>query len=206
MQRFGSLGVLCALAIAQATAQDAELGRGKFLVASRALGDPNFSETVILLIRYDEDQGAMGLIVNRRSDVPLSRVFEDLKQAKGRTDLAYLGGPVETGNVLALLKSQAAPEDAQKVFGNVYLVSSKDLLEKTLAQKAEPNAFHVYLGYAGWGAGQLERELEVGAWRLLSPDTASVFDADPYSVWLRLIRRTELQIAKFSALTPGLPP
>src|SRR5882724_8583802 len=129
MQRFVWLAVLCALAVVQAPAQDSDLAAGKFLVASRALSDPNFSEAVILLLRYDEDQGAMGLIVNRRSEVPLSRVFEDLKQAKGRTDPAYLGGPVETDNVLALLKSSDAPEDAQKVFGNVYLVANKELLE-----------------------------------------------------------------------------
>jgi len=196
MQRFVWLAVLCALAVIPAAAQDSDLAAGKFLVASRALGDPNFSETVILLLRYDEDQGAMGLIVNRRSEVPLSRVFEDLKQAKGRTDPAYLGGPVETDNVLALLKSSDAPEDAQKVFGNVYLVANKELLEKTLAEKAEPSVFHVYLGYAGWGAGQLERELEVGAWHIMRPDAASIFAPDPDSVWQRLIRRTELQIAK----------
>ncbi len=196
MQRFVLFAVMYALAVVPAPAQESELAAGKFLVASRALGDPNFSEAVILLLRYDEDQGAMGLIVNRRSDIPLSKVFEDLKQAKGRTDLAYLGGPVETDNVLALLKSSDAPEDAPKVFGNVYLISNKELLEKTLADKADPSVFHVYLGYAGWSAGQLERELQVGAWHVMSPDAASVFDADPDSVWQRLIRRTELRIAR----------
>lgn len=198
MQWFVWLAVLCALAVVQAPAQDSDLAAGKFLVASRALGDPNFSETVILLIRYDEDQGAMGLIVNRRSDVPLSRIFEDLKLAKGRQDPAYLGGPVETDNVLALIKTPDAPESAQKIFGNVYLVANQELLEKSLADKAEPSVFHVYLGYAGWGAGQLERELEVGAWHIMRPDAASIFAPDPDAVWQKLIRRTELQIARRS--------
>jgi putative transcriptional regulator len=204
MPRFVLLAVLCGLAPVQGSAQDAELAPGKFLVASRALADPNFSEAVILLVRFDEEQGAMGLIVNRRTDLPLSRVFQDLKQAKARTDLAYMGGPVESDNVLALLKSSEKLDETQRVFGGVYLISSKDLLEKALAEKVEPSGFHVYLGYAGWGPGQLEREVEVGAWHIMPPDAASVFDAEPDSVWARLIRRTEMRIAALRTWGSGL--
>jgi putative transcriptional regulator len=196
MPRFVFLALMCGLAPVPGPAQAPELAAGNFLVSSRDLGDPNFSETVILLLKYDDEQGAMGLIVNRRSDLPLSRVFEDMKQAKGRADLAYLGGPVEPGNVLALLKSSTKIEDAERVFANVYLISEKDLLEKTLADKAEPGVFHVFLGYAGWGPGQLEHEVDQGAWHILPPDAASFFDADPDAVWPRLIRRTELRIAR----------
>ena len=63
-------------------------------MASRDLGDPNFAETVVLLVHYD-DEGVVGLILNRRTDVPLSRVLEGLKAAKDRSDPVYLGGPVE---------------------------------------------------------------------------------------------------------------
>jgi putative AlgH/UPF0301 family transcriptional regulator len=146
MPKFVFLAMLVGLAIVPAGAQDSEPAAGKFLVASRDLGDPNFSKTVILLLRYDEKQGAMGLVVNRRTDLPLSRVFQELKAAQNRTDEAYLGGPVEPEGVLALIKSP----------------------EKT--------------------------------WHILPPDTASVFDADPESVWPRLIRRTELRIASIRRL------
>jgi putative AlgH/UPF0301 family transcriptional regulator len=196
MLKFVFFAALCGLAPVPAPAQAPELAAGTLLVASRDLGDPNFSETVILVLRYDEEEGAMGLIVNRRTDLPLSRVFEDVKGAKGRKDLAYMGGPVEPGNVLALLKSSAKLDDAEQVFAKVYLISDKDLLEKTLADKAEPTVFHVFLGYAGWGPGQLEHEMDLGAWHILPADAASVFDADPESVWARLIRRTELRIAR----------
>lgn len=185
-----------------ALGQVANLEAGKFLVAARELGDPNFAETVILLVRYDEEEGAMGLIVNRRTETPLARVLRDLKPAQGRTDPVYMGGPVEPGGVLALLKSSTKPEEAQRVIGGVYLIKSKALLEKTLADKTDPDIFHVYLGYAGWGPGQLEHEMELGAWRILPADAATVFDSDPDSVWPRLIRRTELRIA----LAPGNSP
>ncbi len=190
------LAGLCIVALAQG----AELAAGRFLVASRELGDPNFAETVILLVHYDEQAGAMGLIVNRRTDVPLSRVFHDQKEAQGRADEVYTGGPVDPGGVLALLKSTTKPEESQRVFPGVYLISSKALLEKTLADKADAGMFHVYLGYAGWGPGQLEHEVELGGWQILPPDAADVFHSGPDSVWSRLIRRTELRIARNSGI------
>src|SRR5271169_842321 len=102
MPKFVFLVTLFGLAIIPGAAQDTEPAAGKFLVASRDLGDPNFSKTVILLLRYDEEQGAMGLVINRRTDLPLSRVFQELKAAQDRADEAYLGGPVEPEGVLAL--------------------------------------------------------------------------------------------------------
>src|SRR6516225_8761358 len=81
-----------------------DLGAGKLLVASRGLADPNFAKTVILLVHCD-DQGVVGLILNRRTDVALSRVLEGLRGAKDRSDPAYLGGPVEVSSVFALHRS-----------------------------------------------------------------------------------------------------
>ena len=175
--------------------QAQELATGRFLVASRTLGDPNFAETVILLVHYSEDDGTVGLIVNRQTDIPLSRVFRDIRGAKDRKDPVYMGGPVEPGSVLALLKSASKPEEATRIFGDVYLISSRALLEKSLAGGAETNTFRVYLGYAGWGVGQLEHEMELGAWHVLPADASTVFDPDPDAVWTRMIRRTELRIA-----------
>jgi len=199
------LAVLAAsLPIPAPSQPETDLGPGIFLIASRNLGDPNFAETVVLIVRYDENDGAMGLIINRPTDVPLSRVFRDLKEAKGRADPVYSGGPVEQGALLALLKTSSKPQDAQKVFGDVYLISSRDLLTKTLADKVERSSFHAYLGYAGWGVGQLEHELALGGWLVLPADTASVFHSDPDSVWPRLIKRTELRVAQKDLFTkPG---
>jgi putative transcriptional regulator len=177
-----------------AVAYSADLESGKFLVASRDLGDPNFAGTVVLLLKFDEDEGALGIIVNRRTDVLLSRVFENIKSARDRADSVYLGGPVETGSVVALLKSAVKVEDASRLLAGIYLISGKALLEKTAAE-APTGAFHVYLGYAGWSPGQLEHEVALGGWRVLPADAATVFDPDPDSVWEKLIRRTELRIA-----------
>src|SRR5271154_5923361 len=189
---------LLVLALASVQAEDS-LAPGKFLVAGRELGDPNFAESVILLIDYDAEHGAMGLIVNRRTDVALSRVFPDFKDAKNRTDPVYVGGPVELKTILALQRSSVQPGDARHVFADIYLISTKDQLQKALADKTEAASFHVFVGYAGWGAGQLEHEVELGAWHLMPAEPALVFHSDPDTVWPRLIRRTEQQIARLSA-------
>ena len=184
------------IALARLFGQADALAPGMFLVASRDLGDPNFAHAVVLLVHYDDENGAMGLIINRPTDVPLSRVFSELKEAKDRADTIYIGGPVETGSVLALLKSASKPKDAERVFGDIYLVSSKTLLERSLAAGIEANQLHAYLGYAGWGREQLEHEVELGAWHVIPADSGNVFHSDPDSVWPRLIRRTEVRIAR----------
>ena len=177
-----------------------DLAAGKLLVAPRELLDPNFARTVVLLLRYDEE-GAMGLILNRRTDVALSRVLQEWKEAKGRSDPVFVGGPVNRTSVLALLRSSVKPPEARPVFADVYLVGSKAVLEKTLAAGADSHSFRVYLGYAGWAPGQLEFEAQLDSWHIFKADPGAVFDPDPDSMWQRFIRRTELQIA--AAPRPG---
>jgi putative transcriptional regulator len=171
-----------------------DLGVGKLLVASRDLADPIFAKTVVLLVHSDTD-GVVGLMLNRRSDVPLSRVFKELKAAKDRSDPVYLGGPVEISSVLALLRSKANQESAEHILGDVYLISTKSLLEKTLSAKADPGVFHVFLGYAGWSPEQLRNEVKVGAWFIFRGDAQTVFNSNPDGLWSQMIRRTELKMA-----------
>src|ERR1019366_238788 len=144
-----------------------DLGIGKLLVAGRDSRDPLFAETVILLVRYDHD-GTVGLAINRGTSLPISRALQTLKGTSGRSDPIYMGGPVETRNILALLKANTMPEGATHVSGKIYLVSTKLLLEKTLAGRADPGEFRVYLGYCGWGSGQLENEAGQGLWHIFA--------------------------------------
>lgn len=184
------------------------LSAGKLLVASRELGDPIFAKTVILLVQYDP-KGVVGLVLNRRTHVPLSRVLESLKAAKDISDPVYLGGPVELPTVFALFQSRAKLEGAEHVFPGVYLISAKTLLEQTISTRPDPGVFHVYLGYAGWSAEQLHNEVEAGAWFIFPADAATVFNADPDSMWSKMIRKTELKLAMSKpepAAIQGAPP
>jgi len=171
-----------------------DLGPGKLLVASRELADPNFAQTVILLVHYDAE-GVIGLMLNRRTDLPISRVFVQLKSAKDISDPVYLGGPVETPTVFALLRSPDKLEGAEHVFGDVYWISTKTTLEKIVSSHPDPAIFHVYLGYAGWTTDQLKTEVRLGGWFIFQADDQTVFNANPDSLWHEMIKKTELKMA-----------
>ena len=115
---------------AQAGTRVKELAAGKILVARRELLDPHFAETVVLLVQYDQ-KGTVGLIINRKTKIPISKLSKELEPAKGRTDPLYIGGPVETSGLMALFKSSTKPEDAKHVFADIYMISSKTTLEKS---------------------------------------------------------------------------
>jgi len=194
-----AVAALCGGLVASAqSTREGDLGIGKILVASRDLSDPAFAESVILVIHYDEG-GTVGLMINRRTEVPIARALRDLKVGGDRSDPVYSGGPVEGTNVLALLRSRVQPDDAAPIFGDVYLVSTKALLEKTLAKGAGPGEFRVYLGYCGWSRGQLENEVRQGAWQIFNRNSDLVFDSDPKALWRRLMARVEQNVAKLLA-------
>jgi putative transcriptional regulator len=164
------------------------LAPGKLLVAARNLPDPNFADTVVLLADFDAN-GAMGLIVNRPSDVPLERLLPGLRHPRGRAATAFFGGPVPADGVLALLRSRGARADSRQIVGDVHLVTTREALDEMLAAGADAQRFRVYVGYAGWGAGQLDKETANGVWHVLDASGDVVFDKDPESLWRRLIRR-----------------
>ena len=167
--------------------QRQDLAAGQLLVATRKSHDPELAQSVVVLIHYDE-QGAVGLIVNHPSKVPLSQVFPELTAAKARSEPAYSGGPVILG-VRGLLRSKTKPEKAEHLFADVYVTASKALLEKTIAAGAPPSAFRVYVGYTGWSQQQLKNEVGLGLWRIIRGDAGVVFDPNPLAVWTRLTGR-----------------
>ena len=177
-----------------------KLGAGKILLARRGFPDPNFAETVILLVQYDEN-GTMGLIVNRQTKVPLSRLSRELESAKGRMEPMYIGGPVEISGVTALVRSRAKLEDTKHVTDDIYMVSSKAPLEKAIASASDSKTFRLYLGYAGWDAGQLESEMEMDAWDVIPANPGIVFDPHPETLWTRLIAKQDLQMAGLRSAT-----
>lgn len=165
-----------------------ELAVGKLLVAARGLPDPNFSDTVVLLAELT-DEGAMGVIVNRTTDVPIERFVPEMAEGTN-PQTAFVGGPVQPRGAVALLRSSKAERDSRHVFADVYLVNTRETLEALIRIGTGPGRFRVYLGYAGWGAGQLQDETARGSWHVLDGDAAIVFDRDPDTLWQRLIRRT----------------
>jgi putative transcriptional regulator len=172
-----------------------DLGVGKLLVSSRDLSDPNFAESVVLLIQYNQ-QGTVGLMINHRTRASISSLIQNLDTGKHGSDPIYIGGPVEMAAVLGLFRSRKKPDEGTSVLSEVYLVSGKALLQKTLAGTSGSTDLRLYLGYCGWAGGQLEYEVRQGGWWIFDANAGLVFDPDPSSVWSRLIARTEQQIVK----------
>jgi len=173
---------------AQTTAHGGQAGlaEGKFLVADRSMADVRFQRAVILLVSYDND-GAMGLIVNLPTTVKLSRLFPGIKGLHKRTDHVSIGGPVAGNQLFMLVKAASAPEGAYHIFKNTYLSTDLSLLEKISALPEKEGRFRVFAGYAGWAAGQLEREVARGEWHILTADEETLYDKDPSTIWEELI-------------------
>ncbi len=167
------------------------LSPGTLLVASDKLGDPNFAETIVYLVRRDADEGTLGVVLNRPMDLTLAKAFPSMH---ANADPVYDGGPVSPDAVQALLKTTDKPADAEHISGDVYAVVHKTLLEKSITARLPREKFRVYLGYAGWGPGQLENEIQQGAWSTMRT-SKYVFDSDPATLWQRLKRDAESQIA-----------
>jgi putative transcriptional regulator len=183
---------------------DEDLGEGTLLVADRKLQDPNFVKSVVLIVTYDE-HGAVGLVLNRQSEIPVSQLLAGVKSARDRKDTAFTGGPVEPKSVLALLRANKGPEGAQRIAGDVWAILDADLLDETLATHVGPDKLRFYLGYAGWGPGQLEAEMDAGAWRVLHANSDTVFDAAPESLWDRVVRSLDLTLARTNIPGPKAP-
>lgn len=181
---------------------DDDLAQGKILVADVKLKDPSFEKAVVYLITYD-DQGAVGLILNRETDTPVTKILSGVKEAANRKDFAFQGGPVEPSSVMALYRTVASTSRRQgtrQVGRDVVALLNEAALKTALAAGADPNALRFYTGYAGWGPGQLENEVDVGAWTVLSGDSKTVFDSTPETLWDRLNRRKDERVARAATL------
>ncbi len=168
--------------------------KGSFLVASRRLVDPRFRETVVLLVSYGAD-GATGVIINRPTEVRLVDLLPSVQGLKERADVVYYGGPVEGHRVLMLIRSGKKPEESGRVFGDVYLSSSKNTLESMLNAHKTAKQLRVYVGYAGWMPRQLDGEMSRGDWFVVRADARSIFEKKASEVWPELMRRgAEIQV------------
>ncbi len=182
------LAVTCAASAQSKRPED--LAIGKVLVTTRSAGDPLFAKSVVLLVRYNQS-GALGLMINRRSTLPISRVLKDLDPAASHSDPVFVGGPVELDTVFALARARRKPEGAAEVLGDIYLLTEKSALQKALGGNSDASGLRVYLGYCGWTRGQLENEVHLGVWYIFSDREDLAFDDQPATLWSRLIEEAE---------------
>ena len=168
----------------------AKPGAGKFLVAKRALDGSYFGETVIYLAEHDE-QGTMGLIVNRSSEYSLGDAVPDIDGGRAEAHRLYYGGPVEPSVIFMLMRSRTATRGMAHIDADVYISADRGILEDALAAGKTAGEIRCYFGYAGWAAGQLDSEIRRGSWHVMAGDARAIFSAESDSLWQWLIERLE---------------
>jgi putative transcriptional regulator len=166
-----------------------ELAKGKLLIARPQAGGPYFYESVVLLLEY-EPEGAVGLIINRPTKIELARLLPDIEALRGRPDRAFFGGPVERERMMLLYRSSEPLPDSRAIVGEIQASGSFETLRKVVESGATEISFRAYVGYAGWGMGQLDGEVARGDWLIAPAEASAVFEMDSEKVWREFIDRS----------------
>ena len=145
--------------------------RGRLLIASPALVDPNFHRSVVLVVQHD-DESAMGIVLNRPSEATVGEAMPQLAELVEAGDVVHVGGPVQRGAVVVLAEWDDAEQAALLVFERVGFMGAD--ADATAVAGATVRA-RVFAGYAGWGEGQLEAEIEEGSWIVVDARADDVF-------------------------------
>ncbi|HEX6950814.1 MAG TPA: YqgE/AlgH family protein [Nitrospira sp.] len=165
------------------------VAKGVFLVASPSLNDPNFRETVVLVIEHGAE-GTLGLILNRATSMLLSEALPGIAALEGTTHRLFAGGPVQPSVMLLLSRLKDPDPDMRAVFDSVYVGGTPKVLERILTKAAPSDRFRAFAGYAGWGPGQLGHEMLQGAWAVLAPES-QLFEKDPSTLWADSLARLQ---------------
>jgi putative transcriptional regulator len=181
---------------------------GRLLVATPQLLDPNFARSVILLLQSDDEDGALGLVLNRPTDTDLGEVLDTWHEHAAPPGLVFTGGPVQPNAAICLGRGRPG---APAVASYSVLEGSPGTAFGTVDLDAEPSdvlsavsEVRVFAGYAGWGPGQLEAEVDEGSWWVLDALPSDAFARSPERLWADVLRRQGAPIA-FAASFPADP-
>src|SRR5450631_4170045 len=158
---------------------------GRLLLAATTLEDPNFLRTVVLIGMHSE-QGALGLVLNRPSAITVGEAVPALERMMGEDEPVYVGGPVQPGAIVMLAEFLDPAAAGILVLGRIGLPAPDaplETLEDATARR------RVFAGYAGWGEGQLDAELEQGDWIAHDPLPDDIFSEAPGGLWSEVLTR-----------------
>ncbi|MBA3309538.1 MAG: YqgE/AlgH family protein [Nocardioidaceae bacterium] len=166
---------------------------GRLLLATPRLIDPNFARGVILVLDHDS-AGALGVVINRPTHLPLRAVLPGWGESVAEPQLLFSGGPVAPDSALAVGLSAGGGPDAgfQRIGGDYGLV---DLDTEPEALLPSLVGVRVFAGYAGWGGGQLESEIEEGSWYVVGAVPTDLLHPDPEGLWRTILRRQPGELA-----------
>ncbi|MER6498146.1 YqgE/AlgH family protein [Streptomyces sp. NPDC001455] len=166
---------------------------GRLLVATPALADPNFDRAVVLLLDHDEE-GSLGVVLNRPTPVGVGDILTSWAGLTGEPGVVFQGGPVSLDSALgvAVIPGDEGPLGWRRVYGAIGLV---DLEAPPELLAAALGSLRIFAGYAGWGPGQLEKELTSGAWYVVESEPGDVSSPRPEHLWRAVLRRQRSELA-----------
>lgn len=165
-----------------AAADEAKPLTAILLVARSELPDPDFADSVVLVMNHLGD-GPVGVIVNRPTETRVAELFPDIKRLANLPDKVYFGGPVGFGTVWFLFRAVKPPENAVLAFDGIYLSGDRDLLRRLLSRTKPMQGLRIFIGHSGWAPRQLEAEISRGDWTLRRVESDAIFGHDADHPW-----------------------
>jgi putative transcriptional regulator len=174
--------------------------RGRLLVATPLLGDPNFERTVILVIEHTEE-GALGVVLNRPSPLRVEQALDDWAEHAAAPAVVFIGGPVATGSVIALARRRGdLPEEAwSEVLPRIGVL---DIGHDAALLATALDGVRIFTGYAGWGASQLEGEIDEGAWWAVEALAGDALTTAPEALWRTVLERQPQPLRQWARYPP----
>jgi len=194
MQRwFCALFVVFSICAAPA-ADDVKRMTGILLVARAELPDPSFRDSVVFVTNQSK-LGPVGVIVNKPTKIPVSRLFPEIEQLAQLDDKVHFGGPSAIDSVSLLFRADKTPVHVgvMEVFSGVYFSVNQDLLVELLRRDKPMAGLRIFLGHSSWEPGQLEGEVARKDWTLTAANAPAIFETPPERLWLDLQGRSSRQ-------------
>lgn len=173
--------------------------KNQFLVAMPSLDDENFNHTVSLLCEHSED-GAIGLVINRPTDLKLVEMMDQMELESESIDgdeIVYWGGPVQPERGFVIHRTPGGWESSMPLAEDLFVTTSRDIL-RAIGRGEGPSEYVVVLGYAGWGAGQLESEILHNAWLNAPVDQQILFRTPPPQRWAAATKLLGVDVTQLS--------
>jgi putative transcriptional regulator len=174
-----------------------EPSRGQLLIAGPSLGDANFDRTIVYLLEHGPD-GSLGVVINRPSQFEVARALPGWADAVGPPPVVFSGGPVEAGVAMGLARAR----DPLAADGWTEIepgIGSVDLSQAPEAVGGGIEVARIFVGYSGWGGGQLDHELTAGAWFVVDAEPSDLFTPRPESLWGAVLGRQQARSAMADA-------
>jgi putative transcriptional regulator len=177
-----------------------ESARGRLLVATPTLSDPNFLRTVVLVLEHGDD-GALGVVLNRPSETVVGQALPDWSGLASDPDVVFVGGPVGPDAAIGLARARSSEhtDGWAPLFGPLGTI---DLGRNPVDLLVDVQNLRVFAGYAGWSGGQFDGELDSGDWFVVDAAPDDVFTSEPDALWASVLRRQGGRLAMFATAPP----